>query len=396
MTMDNAIISKPKERVVFDADLYLGTKGEEYAVEDLMTRDGLTEEEVREQYSEEEIFDHAMEMRETDYEEEIDTLTGWFDGKTPGFTPAITDETSDWYGNPVIVAGSIGRWDGTRSGFTVYDSFGNAIDTSPSRYGGDNVFADCEIQKIWDENGHLFLTGAHHDGSVSVELRQLTNDGVEAYKSIKDAADAWTTEQFTINGRSYDGGDQSIRKAIHDLWDDPALTETPRYAERTFGLPAEEWTLNPLPLGQIDFEDEIVENETMLNFYIPIAFDADAVFGTNLASPENEDWLNVYANYDMEHGEVADHLDLSLNHGDGSVKYLTYPLNDIERDALYGKMDAYCRNQTGQPLKEYAKSLATERTGTVPGLAAASRESRAASQALDGTTHDVPAREITR
>ena len=205
MAAQETTTPQPKERIIFDAYSYYGTEGENMAVEDIMERDDLTEEEVREQYSEEEIFDRAMEMRETDYEEETDALIGWFDGQTPGFTPAITDENSDWYG------------------------------------GGDNVFADCEIQKIWDENGHLFLTGAHHDGSVSVELRQLTNDGAEAYESIKDAADAWTTENFTINGRSYDGGDQSILQAIRDLWDDPDLAEVPRYMEKAFGCPAEEY-----------------------------------------------------------------------------------------------------------------------------------------------------------
>lgn len=211
------------------------------AVEAIMERDGLTEEEVREQYSDEEIFDRAMEMRETDYEEETDALIGWFDGQTPGFTPAITDENSDWYGNPVIVSGSIGRWDGTRSGFTVYDSFRDAIDTSPSRFGGDNVFADCEIQKIWDENGHLYLTGAHHDGSVSVELRQLTNKGADAYKAIEDALATWTTDHFTINGRSYSTGIKSVLQAIRDLWDDPMLAEVPHYMEKAFGCPAEEY-----------------------------------------------------------------------------------------------------------------------------------------------------------
>ena len=40
-----------------------------------------------------------------------------------------------------------------------------------------NVFADCEIQKVWDENGTLYLAGAHHDGRVSVEMRQLTDEG---------------------------------------------------------------------------------------------------------------------------------------------------------------------------------------------------------------------------
>ena len=101
------------------------------------------------------------------------------------------------------------------------------------------MFADCEIQKIWDENGHLFLTGAHHDGSVSVELRQLTNDGADAYEAIHDAEDSW--EPFTINGREYDGGDQSIIQALRDLWDDPDLAEVPRYMEKAFGCPAEEY-----------------------------------------------------------------------------------------------------------------------------------------------------------
>ena len=37
--------------------------------------------------------------------------------------------------------------------------------------------SDCEIQKVWDENGTLYLAGAHHDGRVSVEMRQLTDEG---------------------------------------------------------------------------------------------------------------------------------------------------------------------------------------------------------------------------
>lgn len=36
---------KPKERIVFDEDLYYGDEGEEMAINDLMERDGLTEDE---------------------------------------------------------------------------------------------------------------------------------------------------------------------------------------------------------------------------------------------------------------------------------------------------------------------------------------------------------------
>ncbi len=36
---------KPKERIVFDEDSYYGDEGEEMAINDLMERDGLTEDE---------------------------------------------------------------------------------------------------------------------------------------------------------------------------------------------------------------------------------------------------------------------------------------------------------------------------------------------------------------
>ena len=83
MAAQETTTPQPKERIIFDADSYYGTEGENMAVEDIMERYGITEEEVREQYSDEEIFDRAMEMRETDYEEETDALIGWFDGQTP-------------------------------------------------------------------------------------------------------------------------------------------------------------------------------------------------------------------------------------------------------------------------------------------------------------------------
>ena len=51
-----------------------------------------------------------------------------------------------------------------------------------------------------------------------------------------------------------------------------------------------------LPVDAVSFTDEITECDGKLNFYIPINFDPDAVFGTNVASAFNDDWLNVYAN----------------------------------------------------------------------------------------------------
>lgn len=61
---------KPKERIVFDEDSYYGDEGEEMAINDLMERDGLTEDEVREDFTDDEIFNHQMEMKDFDYEKD--------------------------------------------------------------------------------------------------------------------------------------------------------------------------------------------------------------------------------------------------------------------------------------------------------------------------------------
>ena len=158
------------------------------------------------------------------------------------FDVAVSDLSSffegEHGGNHIIARGSIGRWDGVRHGMTPYDDLKAALDTSPSHSNTGNVFADCEIDKIWDENGRLFVTGAHHDGRVTVELRQLTDAGEEALKAIEDV---WANGEFIVAGKIYDGSPQSVCEAMNDLWSNPGLAPLPRYMEQAFGCPAEEY-----------------------------------------------------------------------------------------------------------------------------------------------------------
>lgn len=144
---------KPKERIVFDEDLYYGDEGEKMAINDLMERDGLTEGEVREDFTDDEIFNHQMEMKDFDYEEEMRALAAFFNGEKSD----MSDFVNPYGGNHILVSGSVGRWNGTSTGIAVYKDFDAATDCSPSRFGQGNVFADCEIQKVWDENGTLYL-----------------------------------------------------------------------------------------------------------------------------------------------------------------------------------------------------------------------------------------------
>lgn len=184
---------KPKERIVFDEDLYYGDEGEEMAINDLMERDGLTEGEVREDFTDDEIFNHQMEMKDFDYEEEMRALAAFFNGEKSD----MSDFVNPCGGNHILVSGSVGRWNGT-----------------------------------------LYLAGAHHDGRVSVEMRQLTDAGERLWGQL-DYEDYLPLEGLTAMGKHYELGDEN--QFIHDLYNSPELCAAPRYVEQSFGCPSEEY-----------------------------------------------------------------------------------------------------------------------------------------------------------
>ena len=91
--------------------------------------------------------------------------------------------------------------------------------------------------------------------------------------------------------------------------------------------------------GPHRFAEEITEYDDKLNFYIPVTFDCDAVFGTDVCSPDNDDYLIIYVDYDMFTGEVGNQLDIALIRADGRIDELSYPLDEAERSALLPKME---------------------------------------------------------
>ena len=220
----------PKERIVFDEGVYYGDGGSEISIEDIMNREGITVEEVLEHYTEEEIFENAMNMMDIDRSEELAGLKAFLDGSDN----PLSSYDNPLGGNRIIARGSIGRWDGTSHGMTVYRDFNDMMS------GSDSVFKDCEIGKVWDENGSLFIHGYHHDGGVDVEVRQLTDAGEDALDVIEDA---WYGEPFTVNDKEYDGSIESVHTAMGDLWNNTDLCTAPRYMELAFGCPAEEYEM---------------------------------------------------------------------------------------------------------------------------------------------------------
>ncbi len=115
-----------------------------------------------------------------------------------------------------------------------------------------------------------------------------------------------------------------------------------------------------LSAQNFSFSDEVMMENGKLNFYVQADFDVDAAFGTFVCTDENDDWLNIYANYDLERGTVCDTLELNLCKADGSEKNWHYPLNAAEKEVLLRKMEEYCQQQDGMSLHDYSQQFREE------------------------------------
>lgn len=118
-----------------------------------------------------------------------------------------------------------------------------------------------------------------------------------------------------------------------------------------------------LRMEEVTFQDEISECGSLLNFYVPVTFDSDAVFGTDVTNTANDDYLNVYAEFDLDAGEVCDVLTVILVSGDGTEEVYRYPLTEDERSALRTRMDVCCAEQTGMGLDMYRAQYLAEMDG---------------------------------
>ena len=119
-----------------------------------------------------------------------------------------------------------------------------------------------------------------------------------------------------------------------------------------------------LSARNFSFGDEIIESDGKLNFYVDADFDVDAAFGTFVLTDKNDDWLNIYANYDIAEDRPCDTLELTLCKGDGAEESWSYPLNAAEQEVLMRKMEKFCQQQTGMSLREYTQQLHEEQAQT--------------------------------
>lgn len=115
-----------------------------------------------------------------------------------------------------------------------------------------------------------------------------------------------------------------------------------------------------LTAQNFSFSDEIMMENGKLNFYVQAEFDVDAAFGTFVCTDENDDWLNIYADYDIAQGRPCDTLELNLCKSDDSEENWSYHLNTAEQEVLARKMEEYCQQQNGMSLHDFARQLQEE------------------------------------
>ena len=105
-------------------------------------------------------------------------------------------------------------------------------------------------------------------------------------------------------------------------------------------------------LNEISFAEEIVVDDNALNFYVPILFDAAAVFGKPVEKLGPDDSFDVYANYDMDAGEVSEYLEILIKYWDGVEDTAMYHLSTEEKEMFQQKMDEYCMATMEQSLED--------------------------------------------
>lgn len=129
---------EPRKRYIYNADDYDPQYGDPYYREHSTRADSLWR--LYEESGTSITFDaFADESRQTDYRMETGALRDFFNGSQS----ALSSYRNPMGGNPLIAFGSIGRWDGERTGISSFETFDKGGDFE--RFG---AFADNHLDFI--------------------------------------------------------------------------------------------------------------------------------------------------------------------------------------------------------------------------------------------------------
>ena len=134
---------------------------------------------LSEKYSDEEVKETLLE---NGYEE--DEITDELMWKKRYFYDEVDWEVAqvelkDFFNhkNKWILVGTVGRWDGVYKAGTIFETFDDFFYKATS---------DCHYIHFYDENGHLYLTCSHHDGTCCYEIKEVTDKGIQYLENWED------------------------------------------------------------------------------------------------------------------------------------------------------------------------------------------------------------------
>ena len=250
----------------------------------------------------------------------------------------VTENGQEWYfktapGEELLTAAQKLRSYMTRRNSTASDLF-------------IKMFADGRPITA-EEYGELIALRMENTGKVTGAFDINFDKWEFSAVNTMDGWQSWfmrdvSTAAYHANRSQLASNDEKWRKLLGHL-DGKEITSAGHLSARNF-----------------TFGDEITESDGKLNFYVQTNFDMDDAFGTFICTNENDDWLNVYANYDIERGTVCDTLELNLYKADGTKESWHYPLNAAEKEVLLRKMEEFCQQQTGMGLHEYSQQFREE------------------------------------
>lgn len=166
-----------------------------------------------ETYPDEEIKAMFLEDERYETEDEIPDSAIW---EERYFLDSLDWETEserlkDFFlnnGNKWMLFGEVGRWNGIFKAGTLFDTFDDFFYEATK---------DCDYWHFYDENGHLYLTCSHHDGTCHYEIKEVTDKGIQYLENWEDNWNDKRTEEY-------------VHTQIFNKY-----SKLPRFAERIYG-----------------------------------------------------------------------------------------------------------------------------------------------------------------
>ena len=176
-----------KERVIYD-NYSLWEKYPDDEIIETLVENGKD----RELITDEMIWNERYFCDEIDWKDEKENLKDFFLNR----------------GRKWMIFGEVGRWNGVYKSGTLFETFDDFFYKATQ---------DCDYWKFYDENGHLYLTCSHHDGTCHYEIKEVTEKGIQYLENWEYDWDDKRSEQYVHT--------QIFRR----------YSRIPRFAERVYG-----------------------------------------------------------------------------------------------------------------------------------------------------------------